>query len=67
MNWGFARGKDVGRSGRAAQMLTRILEMEKARTTAERYTDRLPTFADWKPLSSDVSLSAPKPTPILRR
>ena len=48
-------------------MLTRILEMEKARTTAKRYADRLPMFADWKTLSSDVSLSAPKPTPILRR
>ena len=33
----------------------RIFEMEKARATAERYPDRLPTFADWKTLSSDLS------------
>jgi hypothetical protein len=33
----------------------RIFEMEKARVTAERYSDRVPTFADWKTFSSDVS------------
>jgi hypothetical protein len=39
---------------RTGTLSTQIFEMEKARAMAERYPDRLPTFADWKALSSDV-------------
>jgi len=40
---------------RNGTLSTPIFEMEKARAMAERYSDRLLTFADWKALSSDVS------------
>jgi hypothetical protein len=40
---------------RTGTLSARIFEMEKARATAERYPDRLPTFADWKTLSSDIN------------
>jgi hypothetical protein len=36
---------------RAGALSERLIEMERARVTAERHPDRLPTFADWKSLS----------------
>jgi len=53
----IARGRSAKpfASASTGALSARIFEMEKARATAERYPDRLPTFADWKALSSDVA------------
>jgi hypothetical protein len=53
----IARGRSAKpfAGARAGALSARIFEMEKARATAERYPDRLPTFADWRAVSSEAS------------
>ena len=41
-------------SAGTGSLSVRIFEIEKARATAERYSDRLPTFVDWKMLQTSA-------------
>jgi hypothetical protein len=53
----IARGRSAKpfAGARAGTLSAQIFEIEKARAMAERYPDRLPSFADWKTLSGEAS------------
>jgi hypothetical protein len=55
----IARGRSAKpyAGAETGSLSTRIFEIEKARAIAERHSDRLPTFTDWRTLPKDASVA----------